>query len=370
MGDKKRWRQHYPLVDEVKDPEELMIIAQVEKVAAAIYAECPSLHSMVSNGERGVLTYGVLNMIHRAMPDTFPIVGNDDIPTREVLAARTILFGQEIDVAEVIAPPVHGNAAGRCRGGRPPLHLQVCSHNHKGVALMETPLGAARRITASTDRIVDDAVADKASAIYHRCPTLHLMVSNGEGNVCSYGVLEMISHATPDTFPREGNETIPTGEYLAAREVLFGETFQGSTVVLDMETLITASKRIVNLTKHQATAPQVADGVEDLPEDFRKCLLDILNFEKCPDNAELRYRALRVKGLLADHLRSAEAVRGAAVMIGGMPAFDTVLEAVLKESGAHVGYSFTKRQCTETSLDDGGVALLYIFKHEGFIWVS
>ena len=66
----------------------------------------------------------------------------------------------------------------------------------------------------------------------------------------------------------------------------------------------------------------------------------------------------------------AEAIRGATVMIGGMPAFDTVLEAVLKESGVHVGYSFTKRQCTETSLDDGGVALLYIFKHEGFIWVS
>ena len=233
MGDKKRWRQHYPLVDEIKDPKELMIIAQVEKAAVAIYAECPSLHAMVSNGERGVLTYGLLNMMHRAMPDTFPVVGNDDIPTREILAARTILFGQEIDVAEVIAPT-----------------------------------------------------------------------------------------------------------------------------------------RIINLTKHMATPPQVAEGVEDLPADFRRCLLDILNFEKCPDNMELRSRALRVKGLLADHLRSAEAIRGATVMIGGMPAFDTVLEAVLKESGVHVGYSFTKRQCTETALDGGAVALLYVSKHEGFIWVS
>ena len=112
------------------------------------------------------------------------------------------------------------------------------------------------------------------------------------------------------------------------------------------------------------------DGVEDLPENLRQCLLGILNFEECPDNKELRSRAKRVKGLLADHLRGAEAMRGAAVMIGGMPAFDTVLESALKEAGVHVGYSFTKRECKETALPDGGVALLYVFKHEGFIWVS
>ena len=225
-----------------------------------------------------------------------------------------------------------------------------------------TPIGQDKRVAGNTDRVVSEAVADKASAIYHRCPTLHLMVSNGEGNVCSYGIVDMIHHATPDTFPREGNETIPTGEYLAAREVLFGQEIDVAEVI--------APPRIINLTKHQATPPQKTDGVEDLPEDFRQCLLDILNFDKCPDNTELRSRALRVKGLLADHLRSAEAIRGVAVMIGGMPAFDTVLEAVLKESGVHVGYSFTKRQCTETALDGGAVALLYVFKHEGFIWVS
>ena len=225
-----------------------------------------------------------------------------------------------------------------------------------------TPIGQDKRVAGNTDRVVSEAVADKASAIYHRCPTLHLMVSNGEGNVCSYGIVDMIHHATPDTFPREGNETIPTGEYLAAREVLFGQEIDVAEVI--------APPRIINLTKHQATPPQKTDGVEDLPEVFRQCLLDILNFDKCPDNTELRSRALRVKGLLADHLRSAEAIRGVAVMIGGMPAFDTVLEAVLKESGVHVGYSFTKRQCTETALDGGAVALLYVFKHEGFIWVS
>ena len=225
-----------------------------------------------------------------------------------------------------------------------------------------TTIGQDKRVAGNTDRVVSEAVADKASAIYHRCPTLHLMVSNGEGNVCSYGIVDMIHHATPDTFPREGNETIPTGEYLAAREVLFGQEIDVAEVI--------APPRIINLTKHQATPPQKTDGVEDLPEVFRQCLLGILNFEKCPDNTELRSRALRVKGLLADHLRSAEAIRGAAVMIGGMPAFDTVLEAVLKESGVHVGYSFTKRQCTETALDGGAVALLYVFKHEGFIWVS
>ena len=226
----------------------------------------------------------------------------------------------------------------------------------------DTPIGQDKRTGGNTDRVVPKSVADKAAAIYNQCPTLHLMASNGESGILTYGVLTMVHTAMPATFPREGNETIPTSEFLAARVILFGEEIDVGEVI--------APTRIINLTKHMATPSQVAEGVEDLPADFRRCLLDILNFEKCPDNTELRSRALRVKGLLADHLRSAEAIRGATVMIGGMPAFDTVLEAVLKKSGVHVGYSFTKCQRTETPQADGGVALLYVFKHEGFIWVS
>lgn len=225
-----------------------------------------------------------------------------------------------------------------------------------------TPIGQDKRAGGNTDRVVPKSIADKATAIYNQCPTLHLMASNGESGILTYGVLAMVHTAMPATFPREGNETIPTSEFLAARVILFGEEIDVAEVI--------APTRIINLTKHMATPPQVAEGVEDLPDNLRQVLLDILNFDECPDNMELRSRALRVKGLLADHLRSAEAIRGATVMIGGMPAFDTVLEAVLKESGVHVGYSFTKRQCAETALADGGVALLYVFKHEGFIWVS
>lgn len=141
-------------------------------------------------------------------------------------------------------------------------------------------------------------------------------------------------------------------------------------VVLDVETLITASKRIINLTKHQATPPQVADGVEDLSDDLRQVLLDILVFKDIPTVAEMQYRALRVRGLLADHLRGGEKVRGCAVMIGGMPAFDPVLEKVLVSAGAHVGYSFTQRNCEEELLPDGSIKLLYTFLHQGFVWVS
>ena len=220
-----------------------------------------------------------------------------------------------------------------------------------------TPIGQDMRVHHNTGRVVE-----KATAIYNQCPTLHLMVSNGEDGILTFGVLQMVHTAMPATFPREGNETIPTSEFIAARKILFGEEIDVGEVI--------APARIINLTKHVATPPQVADGVEDLPEDFRQCLLDILNFEECPDNKELRSRAKRVIGLLSDHLRSAEAKRGASVMIGGMPAFDTVLESALKEAGVHVGYSFTKRECKETALPDGGVALLYVFKHEGFIWVS
>lgn len=225
-----------------------------------------------------------------------------------------------------------------------------------------TPIGQDKRVHHNTGRVVVDAVAEKATAIYNQCPTLHLMVSNGEGGILTFGVLQMVHTAMPATFPREGNETIPTSEFIAARKILFGEEIDVGEVI--------APPRIINLTKHVATPPQVAEGVEDLPDNLRQVLLDILNFDECPDNKELISRAMRVKGLLADHLRSAEAMRGAAVMIGGMPAFDTVLESALKEAGVHVGYSFTKRECKETALPDGGVALLYVFKHEGFIWVS
>lgn len=225
-----------------------------------------------------------------------------------------------------------------------------------------TPIGQDMRIHHNTDRVVADTVAEKATAIYNQCPTLHLMVSNGEGGILTFGVLQMVHTAMPATFPREGNETIPTSEFIAARKILFGEEIDVGEVI--------APPRIINLTKHVATPPQVAEGVEDLPDNLRQVLLDILNFDECPDNKELISRAMRVKGLLADHLRGGNAVRGATVMIGGMPAFDTVLEAVLKAAGAHVCYSFTHRVCTETDMPDGSLRLEYTFQHLGFIWVS
>lgn len=225
-----------------------------------------------------------------------------------------------------------------------------------------TPLGQDKRINTNTDRAVSDTVANKAAAIYSQCPVLHLMASNGEGGIETYGVIEMIRCATPDTFPREGNDTIPSSEYLAARKILFGEEICVAEVI--------APRRIVNLTKHKATPAQRAEGVEDLSDDLRRELLDILVFKDVPTLDDIQYRARRVKGLLADHLRGGNAVRGATVMIGGMPAFDAVLESVLKAAGAHVCYSFTHRVCTETDMPDGSLRLEYTFQHLGFVWVS
>lgn len=225
-----------------------------------------------------------------------------------------------------------------------------------------TPIGQDKRVHQSTDRVVANTVAEKATAIYNQCPALHLMVSNGEGGILTYGVLQMVRTATPDTFPREGNETIPTSEYLAARKILFGDEIEVGEVI--------APARIINLTKYKATPAQRAEGVEDLSDDLRRELLDILVFKDVPTLDDIQYRARRVKGLLADHLRGGNAVRGATVMIGGMPAFDTVLESVLKVAGAHVCYSFTNRVCTETEMPDGSLRLEYTFQHEGFIWVS
>lgn len=225
-----------------------------------------------------------------------------------------------------------------------------------------TPIGQDMRIHHNTGRVVADTVAEKATAIYNQCPTLHLMVSNGEGGILTFGVLQMVHTAIPATFPREGNETIPTSEFIAARKILFGEEICVAEVI--------APQRIINLTKHKATPAQRAEGVEDLSDDLRRELLDILLFKDVPTLDDIQYRAKRVKGLLADHLRGGNAVRGATVMIGGMPAFDTVLEAVLKAAGAHVCYSFTHRVCTETDMPDGSLRLEYTFQHLGFVWVS
>ena len=225
-----------------------------------------------------------------------------------------------------------------------------------------TPIGQDMRIHHNTDRVVADTVAEKATAIYNQCPTLHLMVSNGEGGILTFGVLQMVHTAIPATFPREGNETIPTSEFIAARKILFGEEIDVGEVI--------APARIINLTKHKATPAQRAEGVEDLSDDLRRELLDILVFKDVPTLDDIQYRARRVKGLLADHLRGGNAIRGATVMIGGMPAFDAVLESVLKAAGAHVCYSFTHRVCTETDMPDGSLRLEYTFQHLGFVWVS
>ena len=45
---------------------------------------------------------------------------------------------------------------------------------------------------------------------------------------------------------------------------------------------------IINLTQHEATADQKAEGVVDLPADQRKALAEALTFEELPSSQETK----------------------------------------------------------------------------------
>ena len=137
-----------------------------------------------------------------------------------------------------------------------------------------------------------------------------------------------------------------------------------------MNTATNTAGAIINLTLHMATEDQRQAGVQDLDVDLRPALHEVLDFKVLPDVEELESRAKRVIGLLADQLKGVSALRGAMVMIGGMPAFMPPLQEALLSRGVIVGYAFSTRDCVEEPQSDGSVKKTYVFRHKGFTWVT
>lgn len=119
--------------------------------------------------------------------------------------------------------------------------------------------------------------------------------------------------------------------------------------------------KIYNLTQHVATPDQVAAGVEDLPEDDRTKLRDLLTFDVLPMHEEVVERARRIAFLLGPCVGEKYA------MIGGAPFLMEPLADVLRRNRYTPVYAFSLRESKEKRQTDGSVKKVQVFKHIGFV---
>ena len=117
--------------------------------------------------------------------------------------------------------------------------------------------------------------------------------------------------------------------------------------------------RIINLTQHNPTPEQVADGVENLTKESWDDVKSLSTFEEIPDQSEVIDRAKKIAEIAA----AAGAERA---MIGGAPFFMATLERALETARIAPVYSFTKREAVDVPQLDGSVKKTQVFRHCGF----
>ncbi len=117
-------------------------------------------------------------------------------------------------------------------------------------------------------------------------------------------------------------------------------------------------EKMVNLTQHNATPDQVADGVVELED--KSEVQDALTFDNIPSSAEMTVRA----NILAQIAKESGCRRA---MIGGAPFFMSTLERVLISEGITPVFAFSKRESVDEVCADGSVKKTNVFKHVGFV---
>jgi hypothetical protein len=120
---------------------------------------------------------------------------------------------------------------------------------------------------------------------------------------------------------------------------------------------------ILNLTQHQATPEQVAQGVVDLPADERAVLIDRLTVDALPTRAEIVARCADIAALAATAFEG----HPTAAMIGGAPWMMSALEGALINQGIQPVYAFSVRESAEQTQPDGSVRKVNVFRHVGFV---
>lgn len=120
-------------------------------------------------------------------------------------------------------------------------------------------------------------------------------------------------------------------------------------------------RTIINLTQHQATPEQIAQGVVDLEPCDRDRLRTLLTFEEIPSKEEIEQRAAAIASLAYWDSDAA--------MIGGAPYLMPALSTALKNSNVQPVYAFSKRESVDMPQEDGSVRKVAVFKHVGFVEV-
>lgn len=117
---------------------------------------------------------------------------------------------------------------------------------------------------------------------------------------------------------------------------------------------------IINLTQHDSTPAQKAEGVVE-PMD-KQAVKSLLTFNAIPTVAELSERAEKLANLARES--------GApAAMVGGAPYFMSALERALTAQGVKPLYAFSVRKSVDKTMPDGTVQKCAVFEHAGFVEV-
>lgn len=120
-----------------------------------------------------------------------------------------------------------------------------------------------------------------------------------------------------------------------------------------------SNSKILNLTQHQSTPEQQAEGVFDMEGEDLARLKQLLTFEQLPDRWEIGIRAESLIALARKYTRQR-------VMLGGAPYLMGPLEKALEARGLEYCYAFSMRESVE-KIVDGKAVKTSVFRHRGFI---
>jgi len=121
-------------------------------------------------------------------------------------------------------------------------------------------------------------------------------------------------------------------------------------------------KKIINLTQHNPTPEQIAQGVVEPDSVNKKQIADLLTFNHLPTIYEIKDRARKIAEIASNF-------EFEFALIGGAPYLMSSLERELKARGIIPLYSFSVRRVVENLGADGRVTKTSIFEHAGFVEV-
>lgn len=133
-------------------------------------------------------------------------------------------------------------------------------------------------------------------------------------------------------------------------------------------------KRVLNLTQHVATQPQIDEGVIEPRTEVKEFIKELLSFDDIPSQKELEDRShdLSLLAAMYDLYECDDTdleLYPDAVMLGGAPFFMGVLERWCMSQGLVVLYAFSQRESVDEVMPDGSVVKKAIFTHKGFVQV-